>query len=55
LTRPTPVNVDGVEKKHSEKRTRLVPAQGNLAATVPPLKRSQDPELDLAGLPAWRR
>ena len=42
----------GVEEEHGEKRTRLAPAQGNLAAFVPHLERSQDPELHLSGLPA---
>ena len=35
----------GVEEEHGEQRTRLGPAQGNLAAFVPHLERSQDPEL----------
>ncbi len=37
----------GVEEEHGEKRTRLRPAQGNLARLVPHLERSQDPELHL--------
>jgi hypothetical protein len=41
----------GVEKEHGEKRTRLAPAHGNLAAFVPHLERSQDPALIVAGLP----
>ena len=42
----------GMEEEQGEKRTRLGSAQGNLAAPVPHLKRSQDPELHLTGLPA---
>src|SRR5215208_7926124 len=41
-----------MEEEPGEKRTRLGPTQGNLAARVPHLERSQDPELHLTGLPA---
>ena len=41
----------GVEEEHGEKRTRLASAQGYLAALVPHLERSQDPELQLASRP----
>ena len=37
----------GVEEEHGEKRTRLEAAEGDLAAFVPHLERSQDPELHL--------
>ena len=36
-----------VKKEHSEKGTRLRPAEGDLAAVIPRLERSQDPELHL--------
>ncbi len=36
-----------VEEEHGEKRTRLEAAEGDLAAFVPHLERSQDPELHL--------
>ncbi len=36
-----------VEEENGEKRTRLGPAQGDLAFSVPHLERSQDPELHL--------
>ena len=42
-----------VQEEHGEQRTWLGPAQGNLAAFVPHLERSQDSELHLlASLPA---
>ena len=44
-------NLVWVEEKHGEKRTRLGPAQGNLAAFVPDLERPQDAELHRAVLP----
>jgi hypothetical protein len=43
-----------MEEEHGEKRTRLGPAQGKLAAFVPHLERSQNPEVHPAGLPAGR-
>ena len=39
-------------RRRTAKRTRLEPAEGNLAAFFPHLERSQDPELHLPGLPA---
>ena len=45
----------GVEEEHGEKRTRLGPAEGDLAAFVPHLERSQDPELHLAWPPGRGR
>ena len=42
----------GVEEQHGEQLTRLRPAQGYLAAFIPNLERSQDPELHV---PASRR
>ncbi len=35
----------GVKEEHGEQRARLGPAEGSLAAFVPRLERSQDPEL----------
>jgi len=34
-----------MEEEHGQKRSRLAPAQGDLAAFVPHLERSQDPKL----------
>jgi hypothetical protein len=36
-----------MEEEYGEKRTRLAPTRGDLAAFVQHLERSQDPELHL--------